>query len=59
VSVSIKMTFTHMCVLVVNDPSVVFVLVMVIRQGMIKTQDAICYYMQTQSEPNLRESQLA
>jgi hypothetical protein len=26
---------------------------------MIKTQDAICYYMQTQSEPDLRESQLA
>jgi hypothetical protein len=26
---------------------------------MIKTQDVICYYMQTQSEPDLRESQLA
>jgi hypothetical protein len=26
---------------------------------MIKTQDAICYYMRTQSEPNLIESQLA
>jgi hypothetical protein len=44
---------------VVKDPSVVFVLVMVISQGMIKTRDAICYYMWTQSEPHLRESQLA
>jgi hypothetical protein len=26
---------------------------------MVKTQDASCYHMQTQSEPNLRESQLA
>jgi hypothetical protein len=26
---------------------------------MIKTQDVICYYMRTQSEPNLRESYLA
>jgi hypothetical protein len=26
---------------------------------MIKTQDVICYYMWTRSEPNLRESQLA
>jgi hypothetical protein len=26
---------------------------------MIKTQDVICYYMWTQSEPDLRESQLA
>jgi hypothetical protein len=26
---------------------------------MIKTEDAICYYMWTQSEPDLRESQLA
>jgi hypothetical protein len=40
----------------VKDISLVFVLVMVIRQGMIKTQDAIFSYMHTQSEPNLRES---
>jgi hypothetical protein len=26
---------------------------------MIKTQNATCYHMQTQSEPDLRESQLA
>jgi hypothetical protein len=26
---------------------------------MIKTQDVICYYMQTQSEPDLKEIQLA
>jgi hypothetical protein len=26
---------------------------------MIKTQDAICYHMKTQSEPDLRHSQLA
>jgi hypothetical protein len=38
----------------VKDIGLVFVLVMVIRQGMIK--DAIFFYMHTQSEPNLRES---
>jgi hypothetical protein len=59
VSVSIRMTFTHKGVLVVNDPGVVFVLVMVIGQGMIKTQDDRCYHMWTQSELDLRESQLA
>jgi hypothetical protein len=58
-SVTIGIPFTHRCVLVVNDPGVVFFLVMMIQQGMIKTQDGRFYHMQTQSEHDLRESQLA